>query len=570
MGGYRVFLALLVTMLLLGAASWVFLADTDLSSRVPSFETLVVLPLDTSAEHSGSQQLAMGIGFELRRRLQILEAVQCFSLPEVYTWQDAGETRFELARRLGAEIVVSGTALLESSRVTSRVVIEDARHHRLIAEIEIDGSTERIFDFQRNLTQAVLDSLGLVTRSSERSQLKKDPTRSLMAWDFFLQGQWILRDHTNPRDPFFAVDLFRRALQHDPDFALAHVALSEALWITYLRTGQPETLLEAELEVRSALSINPTMSLAPVVLAKLLLTNNPTRAARVFPNPELTGLSKPDEAARHVAIEMLQIGEIGQAETSWQSAIQLGPDLWLNWFSLGQFLQRSGRFGEAERAFAEAAARASGEVVWPLESLTRLKLINGDLTGAILVFESLDESLAGIDTVRQVGAAYDLLGQPDDSLRLYRWVLEQDSRDPFLYQEIGDILHRQNEDDQAREHYLLGLRLVEDRLGDQPSDTELQLHLALLAAKTGDCARALPLAATLGRHLQKSIATYRDLTTIFALCQKTEMAIDTLRTALIHGLSPEVVQSVPEFRDLLAMAEVKAMLSEVESIPPSP
>jgi len=385
-----------------------------------------------------------------------------------------------------------------------------------------------------------------------------------------LQGKEILRNQTNPRGPFFAVDLFRRALQHDPDFALAHVALSEALWITYLRTSQPETLLEAELEVRSALSINPTMSSAPVVLAKLLLTNNPSRAARVFPNPELTALTKPDEAARHVAIGMLQIGEIGQAETSWQSATQLGPDLWLNWFGLGQFLQRGGRFGEAERAFAEAAARASGEVVWPLENLTRLKLINGDLTGAILVFESMDESLAGIGTVRQVGAAYALLGQPDESLRLYRRALELDPRDPFLHQEVGDILHRQNQEDQAREHYRLGLRLVEDRLADQPSDTELQLHLALLSAKTGDCARALPLTATLGRHLQESTGTYRDLAAIFALCQKTEMAIDTLRTALIHGLSPEVVQSLPEFRDLVAMAEVQAMLSEVESIPPSP
>jgi len=181
MGGSRVILTLLGSALLLGAASWVFLADTDPYSGAPSFETLVVLPFDTSAEHSGSHQLAMGIGFELRRRLQILEAVQCSSLPEVYTWQDAEETRFELARRLGAEIVVSGTARLESSRASSRIVIEDARHHSLIAEIELDGSTERIFDFQRNLTQAVIHSLGLIPRGSEKSQLKKDPTRSLMA-----------------------------------------------------------------------------------------------------------------------------------------------------------------------------------------------------------------------------------------------------------------------------------------------------------------------------------------------------------------------------------------------------
>ncbi len=62
---------------------------------------------------------------------------------------------------------------------------------------------------------------------------------------------------TTLRGPDAAAENFRQALRLDPDFALAHVGLSEALWEIYLRDIDRAALEEAEDHARRARELAP-------------------------------------------------------------------------------------------------------------------------------------------------------------------------------------------------------------------------------------------------------------------------------------------------------------------------
>jgi len=556
--------------LLLAALSVFLLRRQTETYQAPAFTSLAVLPFELATDDSALSHLTAGLSLDLLVRLQFLESLQCIPRAQVLAWQGAAVTRRQLAKELGAEVIINGVLRSTPGRLQLTLQIEDARDGSEIAILQLKDSTERVFELQRRAALQVVEVLQLPLDARERDLLSRDPTRSLKAYDYAAQAMQYLEDLANPRGPGFAADLFRRAIQLDPRFAQAHIGLSEAMWLTAVRTGDPDALDQAEREARSALDSKPEMMSAAIALTKTVQTRQrPTLATPLTPLA-VTRLSKPDEAQRNLAIGFLLVGRMELAEAAWKSATASGKEHWLNWYALAQFLRRSGRYREAEMAFAEAARWSPTAMIWPLENLVALKLATGDLSGAVEVFETLAQESRDAELLQQVATAYSVLGRLDHAAALYRQVLQLNPGAPHLYRELGDVLNRQGHTDAALDEYAMGLRLTAAELETQPTNTDLQRQKAILAAKAQSCPQALPLAATLRRRLPKSAAVCHELAMIFALCGDRAMALDSLRAAMTYGLTAEVARSEPAFGIFAADAEFEEILSATEIIPPSP
>lgn len=561
---------LIVTGVVVGLTTWVLVDQGDDVSPSRRVLSAAVLPFTTQTTEPEQGQLATGLSLDLLRRLQAVAVLQLSPRGQVAAWREDDTPRRLLAKELGAEILILGNVDLKSGRILLNLEVFDARNGTSIANLGLQESGERTLDLQRRAAMEVSRALQIQVESSEKARLRKDPTRSLMAWNFFAEGQVYLEDPTNPRGPAFAIDRFRRALQLDPEFAQAHVGLSQALWLGHLKHGAPQDLVEAELEARWVLSRDPKMGPAAVVLTQVLQTASRSTTMRSSMVGVVGGLRKPDEALRDVATGLLQVGKLELAEAAWRAAVDLGGDLWLNPFGLGQFLARGGRYGEATIAFSDAATWSPPGMTWPRESLTRLHLATGDLPAAIGVFETLDQPLDDLEAIFQIATAYVILNRLGEAEHLYRQVLDLDPSDARVHQELGDVVARQDRMQEALDLYTQGLAIVEEALEGSPSDSIAQLRFAVLAAKAQDCARALPMAATLRRHLDPSAETYHELAIAHAVCEDTPMAIDSWREALNRGLDPERIRSQMELLDLIHEAGLQKILTEAEGIPPSP
>lgn len=536
----------------------------------PVVTSLAVLPFNDQAPGSDPSHLAAGFTVDLLDRLQLTRQLQCIPRAEILAQSSRWQDRRRLAKQLGAEILVSGTLRDLSGKVEVAVEILDARTGGLVAELRFEESRERIFDLQRQLAHQILAALEITLTAHERTQLDRDPTRSLKAWDSFAQGSSYLDDLVNPRAPTFATELLRRAVRLDPGFAQARARLSTALWLGFMHHGDPDKLREAEMQARRALENTPEISSAAVAsaLANQTLVKSEDSQQRNF--REFDHLPKPDEAMRQLAANWLQVGELELSESAWLASIEVSPDNWLNSYGYGQFLLRGGRHGEAERAFARAAETTPRHITWPNENIVTLRLAAGDLAGAVEVFETIQRPLTGMELVRQMAAAYSILGRLEPAEILYRQALAGAPQDAKARQELGDVLTRSGRVEEAVTEYSKALEMLENETEFEPSDPTRQLYLSLFAAKAGECPRALPLAATLLRHLPQSAEAAHDLARVFAICGDESMALEALAKAIRNGLSPELIRSQSEFDWLSTHKEFERILANAEAAPPSP
>ena len=81
-----------------------------------------------------------------------------------------------------------------------------------------------------------MKSLELELAPQERDALTDHGTIRPAAYDFYLQGRGYLRDYQKPESIDSAITVFTKALDQDPDYALALAGLGEAYWQKYRLT----------------------------------------------------------------------------------------------------------------------------------------------------------------------------------------------------------------------------------------------------------------------------------------------------------------------------------------------
>src|SRR5262249_40887300 len=119
----------------------------------------------------------------------------------------------------------------------------------------------------RGLLASVAISLRRIFSTESSAALPGPPTYSNVAFDFYMRGHSLLEE-LSPASATKAVEYFERAIQEDPNFALAYAAVSDALIasMNYDVTPRAETLASARSHAEEAVRRDPALAEAHMVL----------------------------------------------------------------------------------------------------------------------------------------------------------------------------------------------------------------------------------------------------------------------------------------------------------------
>ena len=84
-----------------------------------------------------------------------------------------------------------------------------------------EGELANVFELQDQMTTSVVGAIAPKLEQAEIERAKRKPTESLDAYDYYLRG-WASADLVTREATSDALRLFYRAIDLDPDFALAH------------------------------------------------------------------------------------------------------------------------------------------------------------------------------------------------------------------------------------------------------------------------------------------------------------------------------------------------------------
>ena len=531
------------------------------SASVPSLRSLAILPFANLSGDPGLDQLSEAFSSGLITTLREHDGLQIIGRSESFSHR--GKSPGRLKRDLGVGSVVEGEIREDGIGLRMAVSLTDTDTGFVLWSHTYSAAADQAYRTQQAIARDLARYLSIPLSPNDRRRMAKDADESHLAYDYFVTGSRFLDAPDEPRGPDSAAENFRQALRVAPDFALAHVGLSEALWQIYHRDGNGEALVEAEREAETACRIDPEMPTAQVALARIHRTTGRHDSAIEELEDVLARHPRPDEAYRELARSYQRVGNLDEAENAFRAATALRADDWSNWNSLGTYLMIQGRYEDALSAFERAAELAPPEIVRPKQQLATYLLHMGRFDESIDAFERIPETSRGPGLASNLGTAYFFSDRPDkweQAEKNYLKAVRLSPRDAMYQANLGDLYAAIDRRKEAQERYLLARSLIEERIEADPGNPALLTEFADYSAKGGDCETALSLTGELRSTLPDTGPSAHQLAYIFAMCGEDDAAMAAIRRALELGETAEMIRQEDEFRALRSRPEFIALV----------
>jgi TolB-like protein/DNA-binding winged helix-turn-helix (wHTH) protein/Flp pilus assembly protein TadD len=218
------------------------------------------------------QFFADGVTDEVTSRLASIRGLGVISPTSARKYAAGGTSIREIGNELGVEYVLEGSVRWERTGSETRRVRVTPRLVRVSDEMQIwsqvlERELGEVFQLQSGLALEVASELNVRLRDSERGALEQAPTAHPDAYEAYLRGKSAAGRYLAP-DLRIAIDLYERAVELDPGFALAWTELSycHSLLYHHAPPDADEHLAPAVAAAEQALALEPGLGRAHMAL----------------------------------------------------------------------------------------------------------------------------------------------------------------------------------------------------------------------------------------------------------------------------------------------------------------
>ncbi|MCH7716715.1 MAG: tetratricopeptide repeat protein, partial [Gemmatimonadetes bacterium] len=528
------------------------LGSGDASSDVPR---IVVLPLENLSA-SEEQYFADGMTEEITSRLAGISGLRIISRQTAIQYKGSTKTAQEIAEELDVDYVLEGTVRTDRTsdgggqvRITPQLIRASDDTHLWSEIYTADLVPGEIFRIQTQIAERITQSMDVLLLEPERQVLAAQPTDNQEAYDYFLRGNDYSRRSIEEQDRRIAIQMYQKAVEVDPDFALGYARLSRAhsgMWWYFFDRTQARLAMAKE-AVDKALRLDPDLpgahvalgyyyyhghleydrALAEFAIARKSQPNNVSLLSGIaFVQRRqgnmvqaLANLIKASEldprsadVAGQLAYTYILLRNPVEAARQLERAIFLGPDVAVSYYikAIWVHVRLEGNAERARAVLAEARTVGLAEDPEIAAAWVAVEMLQGDYQ------EALDR-LALVSSDVLIDSQFEYEPKAKASAQLY-----------------GLMGNRQRE----QAYYDSARSMLETRIQERPDDPRYRSALGIAYAGLGrkeDAIREGELAVEL---LPMSKETWRgayreeDLARVYAMVGEYDAAIDRLESLL--------------------------------------
>ncbi|MCY7348012.1 MAG: tetratricopeptide repeat protein, partial [Pyrinomonadaceae bacterium] len=218
---------LLVSLIIaLLGAGWFYRANNNSSKAANTPKTLAILPFQSLNKADDENAFGRGITESLITRLGNLRSIVVRQTNSVKHSSESPENPIEIGRKLNADAVLTGTFQRADGRIRISVRLLNTADGSQIWAENFDETETDIFKLQDSLSFQLAESLTDKISPQERQLLAKHYTENQEAFQAYLRGRYFFDKRSN-EDYKKAVTEFERAIELDPNYALAYTGLAD-------------------------------------------------------------------------------------------------------------------------------------------------------------------------------------------------------------------------------------------------------------------------------------------------------------------------------------------------------
>jgi adenylate cyclase len=327
--------------------------------------SIAVLPFTSLTTDGGGDYFADGLTEDIIGALGRFRDLSVITPAAVFVYKGKNPTPAEAGRDLKVRYVVEGSVRRAPENIRVSVNLTDASLSQVLWSEKYDTVPTDIFAVQDQITRRISGTLAVRLTNLEIARSAAKRPDSLEAYDLVLRGR-ALSTHSVRADNAEARRLFERAIELDPNYALAYVALgwSDVRAVTEGRTPSPDDALKrAEHLARKALALDDLDPRAHTLLGDVALYFGEYDRA-LDEVKRAIDLNGSDAGSYRILIDVLLFrgdleGSIAAGETLTQFEPDLPPGAALH-LAIAYVLADRG--GDAVRLMEHALDRDPGEL----------------------------------------------------------------------------------------------------------------------------------------------------------------------------------------------------------------
>ena len=192
-------------------------------------KSIAVLPFENRSEEKANAYFADGIQDEILTLLSKIADLKVISRTSTQQYQSKPRNLAEIAKQLGVANILEGSVQKVADQVRVNVQLLNAQTDSHLWAETYDRNLTDVFGVESEIAKGIAESLQAKLTGSEEQALAVKPTNNPEAYDAYLRGLAF-----EVRRPFSfdtlieAKGFYERAVQLDPNFALAWARLSRA------------------------------------------------------------------------------------------------------------------------------------------------------------------------------------------------------------------------------------------------------------------------------------------------------------------------------------------------------
>ena len=220
-------------LLLLAGIAAAFVLVSKKSARSTSIvpeKSIAVLPFENLSEDKANAYFADGIQEEILTRLAKIADLKVISRTSTQQYQSKPGNLAEIAKQLGVANILEGSVQKAADQVRVNVQLINAQTDSHLWAETYDRKLTDIFGVESEIAKGIAESLQAKLTGREEQALAVKPTNNPEAYDAYLRGlAFEARSYASYcRSHEKASGFYERAVQLDPNFALAWARLSRA------------------------------------------------------------------------------------------------------------------------------------------------------------------------------------------------------------------------------------------------------------------------------------------------------------------------------------------------------
>jgi TolB-like protein/Tfp pilus assembly protein PilF/predicted Ser/Thr protein kinase len=491
-------------------------------------KSIAVLPFENLSGDPNNAYFAEGIQEEILTRLAKIAGLRVISSASTQHYESKPSDLGEIAKELGVANILEGSVQKAADQVRVNLQLVNAQTNSHVWVDTYKQKLTDIFSVESKIAKRIAESLQAKLTGREEQALAVKATNNPEAYDAYLRGLALDLRGMTVSSRSDSANSYERAVQLDPNFALAWARLSRGEANRYYANG----------------------------------SNEPSRRDRAKHALEQAQKLEPDSPETLLTLGYYQqfvLGDYGAAKTTFRRVGELIPGSYEALYALGRLARREGHWDEAVSHFEQALALDPRNVEL-LRNATYTYVALRQFPAALKLYDrALEITPNDPSLIDQEARIYQAEGNLPEAARLLSGIKWQTAQDAWI--------------DQLRYERKYGdaIRFLQAQLAQADIATEMKAgylaDLALTQLNAGDAAgakasaeQALNILDLLYREKPDDPTLTDELSGLYALMGEKDSALKLAQRAVMLKPRATDAASGPAYEERLAL--VQALVGE--------